>query len=259
LTLDANGGFTYSQTAAVGVPASDSFTYAVTDGTLSSAPVTVTINITAAGPPVGLVAAYSFEEASGTTVVDRSGTGNTGALSGGATRTLTGRYGQGLALDGVNDRMDVADSASLDLTTAMTLEAWVYPTALSGWRTVMMKEAAGGLAYALYAHDNAPRPAAYVNMGGADIAVPGTAQLALNAWTHLALTYDGTSLRLYVNGTLVRTQAQTGNILTTTGALRLGGNAPWGEWLQGWIDEVRIYNRALGATEIQTDMNTPIP
>ena len=50
----------------------------------------------------------------------------------------------------------------------------------------------------------------------------------------------------------------TGAIKTSTGALRIGGNSIWGEYFSGSIDEVRIYNRALSAAEIQTDMNTAV-
>jgi hypothetical protein len=74
------------------------------------------------------------------------------------------------------------------------------------------------------------------------------------------VTYDGASMRMYVNGALVRTAARTGAIVAEDGALHIGGNEVWGgEWFSGLIDEVRIYNRALSATEIAGDMATPIP
>jgi hypothetical protein len=82
--------------------------------------------------------------------------------------------------------------------------------------------------------------------------------VALNTWTHLAGTFDGTTLRLYVNGTEVGTRAVAGPMATSTGVLRMGGNGIWGEFFAGRIDEVRVYNRALSVAEIQTDMNTPI-
>jgi hypothetical protein len=50
----------------------------------------------------------------------------------------------------------------------------------------------------------------------------------------------------------------TGAITTSTGVLRIGGNSVWGEYFKGLIDEVRMYNRALSAAEVQTDMNRPI-
>jgi acyl dehydratase len=140
----------------------------------------------------------------------------------------------------------------------MTLEAWVNASAVTNWRTVVLKERTGSLSYALYGANGASRPAAYVNIGGADVGVNATANLALNTWTHLAVTYDGATIRVYVNGTQVATRAQTGPITTSTGVLRIGGNAVWSEFFQGLIDEVRIYSRALTAAEIQADMATPI-
>ena len=89
----------------------------------------------------------------------------------GTTWTTAGQAGRALSFDGVNDRVNVNDATSLDLTGGMTLEAWVYPTALSGWRTVVLKEMAGGLVYALYAHDNAPHSAADVCVSGVDVTV----------------------------------------------------------------------------------------
>jgi hypothetical protein len=87
------------------------------------------------------------------------------------------------------------------------------------------------------------------------MAATGTANLPLNTWTHLATTYDGATLRLFVNGTQVATKAVTGSAVTSTGALRFGGNSVWGEWFAGTLDEIRIYKRALTATEIQADTN----
>ena len=85
-----------------------------------------------------------------------------------------------------------------------------------------------------------------------------TAASATGAWTHLAVTYDGANLRLYVNGVQTASRALTGSIVTTTGLLKIGGNAVSGEWFNGLIDEVRIYNRALTAAQIQTDMALPV-
>ena len=93
----------------------------------------------------------------------------------------------------------------------------------------------------------------------ADIGFSGPTALTLNTWIHLAATYDGTTLRLYVNGVQVATKATTGAIRVSTGALRIGGNSVWtNEWFAGLIDEVRVYNKALTATEIQADMTKPV-
>src|SRR5262249_36833522 len=108
-----------------------------------------------------------------------------------------------------------------------------------------------------YSANNASRPAAYVHTTF-DVGLNGTAAVPVNAWTHLAWTFDGTTMRMFVDGVQGSTQALSGAAAGSTGALRIGGNAVWGEYFKGQIDEVRIYNRALTATEIQTDMNTPI-
>jgi Concanavalin A-like lectin/glucanases superfamily len=170
---------------------------------------------------------------------------------------VAGRYGNGLAFDGVNDMVTVADSASLDINR-MTLEAWVKPTKLTAmWRTIVLKEQPGQLAYALYAGNDSMRPGGHVYIGG-DRSVNGPSALTLGAWTHVASTWDGTTMRLYANGVQIATQALTGNGTVSNGALRFGGNAVWAEWFQGSMDDVRIYDRALTPVQLQTDMNTRV-
>ncbi len=213
-------------------------------------------NVASASTPItppGLVAAYAFNEGTGTTVTDASGSGNTGTING-ATRTTVGRFGGALVFNGTSARVDVPDAPSLDLTTGMTLAAWVYPTvAATAWRDVIFK--AVDMYYLEASSDNAGRPGA-----GGTFASPlyGAAPLPTNTWTYLAVTYEGATLRLYVNGTQVASRVQTGAIATSSGALSIGGDAAFGQYFQGRIDEVRIYNRALSLAEIQQDMNTPV-
>jgi Concanavalin A-like lectin/glucanases superfamily/Bacterial Ig domain/Lysyl oxidase/Purple acid Phosphatase, N-terminal domain len=225
-----------------------------TGNSLTSAPVTVTVGNTVPPPdPAGRVASFGFDEGAGTTAGDRSGTGNAGAVAG-ATWT-TGRVRGALSFDGTNDLVTVPDTPSLDLTTGMTVDAWVRPTGPAGWSTVALKERGGtGLSYALYGADDQGRPAGYARLGS-DRSATGPAVLPAGVWTHPAATYDGAALRLYVNGTLVRTTAVTGAIATSNNPLRIGGNTVWGEWFAGKIDELNVYNRALTAAEIAVDMN----
>jgi PKD repeat protein len=220
--------------------------------------VSVMVNNTS----LGLIASYSFNEAAGTTLVDQTGLGHTGTVSG-ATWTTQGRFGSALSFDGVNDWVTIADKNDLDFTTAMTAEAWVYPTANGGgsWRNVLIKERSGGEVYNVYANADTNAPTAYVvRSANPSMALDarGTSQLPLNTWTHVAMTFDNATLRLYVNGVQVGTRAVAGPLLTSTGVLRLGGNGPWGEYFAGRLDEIRLYNRALSAVEIQADMNAPI-
>jgi hypothetical protein len=224
--------------------------------TTTTAVVSVTVSNAVS---TGLVGAYAFDEGTGTTALDSSGTGNGGTLSN-AAWTTAGVFGSALSFNGSNAWVSIADSASLDLTTSMTLEAWVRPSSItSDWRTIILKERPSGLAYALYAADGASRPpAGYVSVNGTDAAAVAPTTLPLNTWTHVAMTYNGATLRLYVNGQLVGSRATTGSAPVSASPLRIGGNAVWGEWFSGSIDEVRIYNRALSQAEIQADMNTPI-
>ncbi len=219
---------------------------------LSSAPT--------AAQSTGLVAAYSFDEGAGITAADNSGTGNDGTLINGATWSTTARFGAAASFDGSNDRIDVPDSNSLDLTSGMTLEAWVRPTANSSYRTVVLKEVTGELAYALYAadSDHGGRSSGWNRIANVSRFADGTSALPLNTYSHIAVTYNGSSLVFYVNGVATRSTAVTGNIQTSTMPLRIGGNTIWGEYFQGQIDELRVYNRALSQNEIQTDMVTPI-
>jgi PKD repeat protein len=205
-----------------------------------------------------LVAAYNFNESSGTRVDDVSGKGNHGTISG-ATRTSKGRYGRALHFDGTDDWVTVYDAASLDLTSGMTLEAWVYPTATpTNWRTVIMKEQPGNLSYSLAANSDRNQPASSVFVGSGRTLYGGS-QLAVNTWTHLAATYNGQTQRLYVNGSQVAQRPQSGGMPASSGALRIGGNSVWGQYFRGRIDEVRIYNRALSASEIRSDRNSALP
>ena len=220
----------------------------------TSAPVSITVSNAA---PTGLVGAFGFDEVSGTSALDRSGLGNNGTVSG-ATRSASGRHGGALSFDGVNDSVSVPDAASLDLTNNMTLSAWVRPTGATGWRTVLMKERPGGQSYSLYASSGVAAPSGWMVVGSAEQELLSPSPLPANVWSHLAFTYDGAFTRLYINGVEVINQPLTGSAVVGTGALKIGGNAIWGEWFAGLIDEVRLYNRALTPTQLQTDMANPI-
>ena len=187
-------------------------------------------------------------------MADASGNGNNGTI-GTATWATLGKYGKALTFNGTSARVTVNDAASLHLTTGMTLEAWVNPTTVSAkWRDVVYK---GDDNYYLEGTSrNASRPAMGGTFGG--LPLYGTGALTKNKWAYLAATYDGATLRLYVNGVQVASRAQTGNIATSANPLEIGGDSINGQYFAGVIDEVRIYNRALSASEVLADMNTPL-
>jgi hypothetical protein len=207
----------------------------------------------------GLVGAYSFSQGSGSTLVDSSGNNNNGTISN-ATWAPGLFGGHALSFNGTNSWVTINNSSSLTLTGGMTLEAWVNPAATtSGSAAILVKQRTAGLDYALYSDDSGGSPpSTYVDISGTDSKSVGQSLLPLNTWSHLAATYDGSNLMLYVNGTLVSTQFVGGNINTASGVLRLGGDSIWGEYFDGLIDQVRIYNRPLNVGEIRSDMSTPI-
>src|SRR5712691_10851782 len=202
--------------------------------------------------PPGLVAAYAFNEGAGPTGTDASGNNNTGTISG-ATWTTAGKFGQALVFNGASAKVTIPDAPSLRLTTDMTLEAWVFPTATpTGWWAVVDKNVDDYYLMASSDQGNWPAVGGTFTAGNQNTFGPTT--LVVNTWTHLAATFDGTTVRLYVNGVQVASQAQTTPLMPTTGTLQIGADSYTGENFTGRIDEVRIYNQALSPSEIQADM-----
>jgi PKD repeat protein len=224
----------------------------VSDGTNQTS--ATAIPITTANVSNGPVAVYGFDEGTGTTALDTSGNGNTGTVNA-AGWTKTGKYGGALSFNGTSSMVTVNDSASLDLSVGMTLEAWVNPTALNAqvWMNVIIKPLAApdSVDFVLQGSSITTQlPSAAISTTLTNLS--GTSLLPLNTWSHLAATYDGATMRLYVNGVQVASAPQTGPIAASSQPLTIGSN-----W-SGLIDEVRIYNRALSASQILTDMNSAV-
>ena len=237
--------------SAAGVSSTQTAVLTATLGTSATVSLTLQSTTTVSG----LVAAYGFSEGSGSTVTDVSGNGNTGHLQG-ATWTTSGKYGSALVFNG-SALVTINDSASLHLSTGMTLEAWVKPSTVSNaWRDVIYK---GNDAYFLEGTSTTNSvPAGGATVGSADTVIYGSSALAANTWAHLALTYGGSAIRLYVNGVQVSIHWVSGTIMTSTNPLQIGGDSLWGQHFNGTIDEVRVYNVALTESQIQSDMNTPV-
>lgn len=171
---------------------------------------------------------------------------NNGTLGGNAT-FATGKSGQAFVFDGDGDYVSIPDNTSIKLQE-LTLEAWVYPTELNTWDSVLMKSDGGwGMGYGL-AHYTGTNDINFFVQHYENIKVSGS--IALNTWTHVVGTYDGANLKLYINGVLVDTFAYSGGITYQTNPLYIGQAGGGGYGWGGKIDEVKIYNTALSAAEI---------
>ena len=195
------------------------------------------------------VAAYSFDAGEGEVAEDVTGNAHDGEIEG-AEWFNNGKFGKALSFDGENDCVTVADAPDLQLTEELTLEAWVKPQGAIPHDPVIYKQQEGYLSYSLqlgwgvdglaegYIGEDEEN---YENVYSPD-------PLEANVWTHLAFTYDGATLRIFVNGEEVNEGEAPSTALASNGSLLIGC-AP-GEYFHGLIDEIRIYNRALDGGEI---------
>ena len=210
-------------------------------------------------PPLttaGLVAHWPFDAASGTSAVDVSGSGHTGTLVNNPVWTA-GILGQALAFDGVASHVDVPHAGALN-AYPLTIAAWIKTGATTGVAAIVNKFVAGTAnGYQLFL-DNG-RLCAWYLRDASNVIYDGTScTLATsgytdNQWHHVAFVVDASGGRLYVDGVQRAARSWTGvpGAPTTTQPLHIGDYAgAAGAVFSGLIDDVRIYSRALGATEI---------
>lgn len=170
--------------------------------------------------------------------------------------------GEGFSFDGVGGHVRVPDQASFHCTNGLTIEAWVNPTNVTSQNEIVDKwDAVAGFnqrsyAAALLSGGRFFLQLAPLGKAAGATYVATTNAVALNGWTHVAGTYDGSMIRVYLNGVLEAQGIYTNGIFPGTNALAIGGavgGATYGSVIvpfHGWIDEPSIYSRALTGTEI---------
>ncbi len=199
----------------------------------------------------GNVLLLHMNEESGT-IVDYSGEGNNGTTYGGVTYGAEGKFNTALEFDGVDDYVEVPDDDSLDITDAITIEAWVNTNLQGEYRKIATKGNASDSSFYLSQGSGGYKTYFGARNQDSDLKYAVYDQyLPIGEWVHLVGTYDGSSVNLYWNGILVATEPHSGLIYTNNYPVRISGYATGGEIFDGIIDEVRIYNRALSPTEIQ--------
>ena len=260
-TATGSGTANWSQSVALNAGA-NTITVVAKDASSNqnSSTVSITVNYTSTAPPPGApILAFSFNEASGFITNDSSGNGNNGMLVNGPTWT-TGVSGSALNFDGIADYVSAGNIAALNGLTAVTVSAWVKGSvdALSPDAVIVGKDQVFAMVVA------ADTAMFAVKSGGSWYSSPFSIRSVDDGKFHfLTGVYDGTTLRIYVDGV----QEGSHNIggltlnapLTNLEVASCAGGPdcdPSGEMWSGVIDDVRVYNRALSQAEIQADMNT---
>ena len=244
LALASDGGFTYTPSGGYSGP--DSFTYKANDGTADSNTVTVSLTVTAASTNTALQLNGSSQYATlGTTSDLRSATftvelwfQRTGAGVG----TSTGTGGIASAIPLIAKGRAEAETAAADINYFLGIDS------ASGRLVADFEEGQSGA----NPSTNHPLTGNVTGVIAAD-----------SAWHHAALTYDGTTLHLYLDGaddgslTVSQPANAATNVLTSVGSALTTTGTPSG-YFAGAVDEVRIWNTARTLNEIQTTKNTEI-
>jgi len=166
----------------------------------------------------------------------------------------------GLKFNGTNDYVECPASTGNDVQTALTLCAWIRPESFTDWAGILTKGTNTG-PYALQIwHDGAVRFAANFGPPGGGAGSGNwnsNTKLVTNQWQHVAVTYDGTTVRFYINGVLDANQTAVAlRFGVVNEPLTIGADLPGGdEYFKGSIRAARVYGRALTGSEIQAIQN----
>ncbi len=200
-----------------------------------------------------LVGHWSMDEGTGSIANDRSGNGNHGAVNGAT--WVEGRHGMALSFNGVDNYVEMPVSDSLEAMNNVSAAAWInYTDAGDGWLGILANGQQGGPweTYGLFVNRGGPFVYAVVNLDG-NHATQSTANgvITPGTWHHVCSTWDGATVRIYVDGNLELEQAQSG-VLTATGVpLRIGHRIGSSHFFNGIIDDVAVFDHALTEDEVR--------
>lgn len=215
---------------------------------------------TTRAPGLDLVGEWHFNEGSGEIAEDTSGNNNDGILINidPATDWVNGKLGNALAFDGVDGYVDCGHNANLDLKDKISILLWIKPNAAGegGPNAGPVCKAESGVDWSWQLRYNAPGGGNYMGFqfngdpeGSTWVSVKQN--LSPGEWYHIAGTFDGTTLKCYLNG-IDKDTNQISAIKSGNSTLFIGQDG-WGNIFNGTIDEVRIYDKALTPEEIQAD------
>lgn len=211
------------------------------------------VNVTSGAGISGAILQYQFNESSGTTASDASGNGNNGTVNGGAT-FLAGQGGNAISLDGSNDYVAVP-AGLLSSVDDMTIATWVNLDAASTWSRIF--DFGTGSTVNMFLTPNSGSVARFAlttSGGGGEQRINSTSALPTGTWTHVAVTLSENTGTLYVNGSVVGTNTNLTLNPSNMGATNnnhIGRSQYSGDpYLDGRIDDFRVYARALSQSEI---------
>lgn len=202
---------------------------------------------------------WKFDEGSGDVAGDSSGNENDGTLVNNPT-WVSGLLGQALEFDGVDDYVTIPDSPSLDINGAgITFMAWIYSPGFQDYGWIMGKGQSGpwdDMVWWLLPRSNGAIRYGIKSGGSTIERLDIPVGLAINTWQHVAVVYDGSYMRFYLNGVERDSYPKTGNLDVNDAPILIGldGWSPTNHY-RGKIDEVKIYNRALSPEEINMERN----
>ncbi|GAB2951731.1 hypothetical protein GCM10027048_15910 [Hymenobacter coalescens] len=196
---------------------------------------------------------------SGSTTICQGGSATLTATGANGTASVAGR---GLRFDGTDDLASVAASSSLhNLSTALTVEAWINPVgAGSAIQNVASKSTqAVNTGYIFPRTDNRwDDLSVWLHIGGAWRVFPVSYTAYKGGWHHVAATYDGAAVKIFIDGAKVLDQPQTGAVATNANPLTLGSQPGWGEYYNGQLDELRLWSVARTEAQILADYNKTV-
>jgi len=226
----------------------------------TQAEIQANLNQKLTGNEQGLVGYWNFEETTGNTVNDLTANKNNGTLINGVQRTvansnpITRPEGKALFFDGVNDSVKIADSPNLN-PTKITIEAWVKSSNWAGQTHPAIVAKGINEEYLLWKSNDAVGNEKFAfRLGRNIVTVYGSTTVQNDVWYHVAATYDGNEVKLYVNGSLEGIQSIATVIPDGVNPVTIGGGVN-SNYLRGNIDEVRIWNVARTQAEIQASLN----
>jgi hypothetical protein len=174
--------------------------------------------------------------------------------------------GYALSLNGSSQYVDCGNPAGFNNLTAITLEAWIYPTNFldaAHKNTIIGKDywGAGNNEGFAFRYGSGNRTLSFVVSNGTTgwNEVTAINALTLNTWQHVAATYNGSAMKIYVNGIQVGSLNRTGAIPPSARDLLIGQCPAAARYMNGSIDEVRIWNIARSAQDISNDRYTELP